>query len=89
MKQNVDQIKSDLGELLKNTWAQRIQEIQTQMSKVELDKRGKMAASADNAQTKAIEKEYKLKMATLQQQLDDQQRQKKKKEDNIQKTMMQ
>ena len=27
VKQNVDQIKSDLGELLKNTWAQRIQEI--------------------------------------------------------------
>ena len=27
VKQNVDQIKSDLGELLKNTWAQRIHEI--------------------------------------------------------------
>ena len=34
VKQNVDQIKSDLGELLKNTWAQRIQEIQSQMSKM-------------------------------------------------------
>ena len=29
VKQNVDQIKSDLGELLKNTWAQRIAEIQS------------------------------------------------------------
>jgi len=27
VKKNVEQIKSDLGELLKNTWAQRIQEI--------------------------------------------------------------
>lgn len=35
VKQNVDQIKTDLGELLKNTWAQRIQEIQTQMSRME------------------------------------------------------
>ena len=35
VKQNVDQIKADLGELLKNTWAQRIQEIQTQMNRME------------------------------------------------------
>ena len=27
VKQNVDQIKSDLGDLLKNTWANRITEI--------------------------------------------------------------
>ena len=47
------------------------------------------AAPADTAATKAIEKEYKQKMAVLQHQVDDQQRQKKKKEDTIQKTMMQ
>ena len=86
----MDQIKSDLGELLKNTWAQRIQEIQSQMSKMEQDKRKTISAVGDNsAQTKAIEKEYRQKMEVLQQQLNDQQRQKQKKEDNIKKTMMQ
>lgn len=29
VRQNVDQIKSDLGELLKNTWATRVAEIET------------------------------------------------------------
>ena len=67
------QIKSDLGELLKNTWAQRIQEIQSQMSKMEQDKRKTISAvGPDNsAQTKAIEKEYRAKMEVLQQQLND------------------
>ena len=72
VKQNVDQIKSDLGELLKNTWAQRIQEIQTQMGKMEQDKRKTISAAGENsAQTKAIEKEYKQKMEVLQNQLND------------------
>ena len=71
VKQNVDQIKSDLGELLKNTWAQRIQEIQTQMSKMEQDKRKTITAAGENsAQTKAIEKEYKQKMEVLPAQLE-------------------
>lgn len=56
---------------------------------MEQDKRSKVAASQDNAQTKAIEKEYRAKMEHLQQQLLETQRQKKKKEDNIQKTLMQ
>ena len=67
VKQNVEQIKSDLGELLKNTWAQRILEIQTQMSRMEQDKKKAMSASVnDNAQTKAIEREYRQKMEALQ-----------------------
>ena len=66
VKQNVDQIKSDLGELLKNTWAQRIQEIQSQMSNMEKDKKKSIAAAnTDNAATKAIEKEYRGKMEVL------------------------
>ena len=90
VKQNVEQIKSDLGELLKNTWAQRIHEIQAQMSAMEKNKRKNLAAASDdNAATKAIEKEYKQKMEVLQNQMNEQQRQKKKKEDDIQKTMMQ
>ena len=78
-----------MGELLKNTWAQRIHEIQTQMSRMEQDKRGKLANSQGDQQSKAIEKEYKQKMEALQQQLNDQQRQKKKKEDTVQKALMQ
>ena len=53
------------------------------MRSMEQDKRSKVAASQDNAQTKAIEKEYRAKMEHLQQQLLETQRQKKKKEDNI------
>ena len=85
----MEQIKSDLGELLKNTWAQRITEIQTQMSRMEERKQSKLSTTTDNAQTKAIEREHRKQMEVLQQQLNEQQRQKKKKEDGIQKTMMQ
>ena len=46
VKQNVDQIKSDLGELLKNTWASRIEELQGQMSRVEQDKKRNIASAA-------------------------------------------
>lgn len=59
------------------------------MSAMEKQKSKTLAVTSDNAQTKAIEKEYKQKMEVLQQQMSDQQRQKKKKEDVIQKTMMQ
>ena len=92
VQQNVDQIKSDLGELLKNTWASRIQEIQSQMNKMEQDKKKNIAsasAAADNKQIQAIEKDYKKKMDELMQQIKDQEKQKKKKEDTITKTMMQ
>ena len=68
---------------MKNTWAQRIQEIQSQMTAMEKQKSKTLAVTSDNAQTKAIEKEYKQKMEVLQQQMNDQQRQKKKKEDSI------
>ena len=59
------------------------------MSRMEQDKRGKLANSQGDQQSKAIEKEYKQKMEALQQQLNDQQRQKKKKEDTVQKALMQ
>ena len=68
---------------MKNTWAQRIQEIQSQMTAMEKQKSKTLAVTSDNAQTKAIDKEYKQKMEVLQQQMNDQQRQKKKKEDSI------
>ena len=90
VKQNVDQIKSDLSDLLKNTWQSRITEIQTAMSKIEAEKRKSMTEkAADSAAAKAIEREYKTKMDELSKQLQEQQRQKKKKEDSIQKTMAQ
>ena len=57
---------------MKNTWAQRIQEIQSQMSAMEKQKSKTLAVTSDNAQTKAIEKEYKQKMEVLQQQMSDQ-----------------
>lgn len=58
--------------MLKNTWAQRIQEIQSQMGKMEQDKRRNLANSGGDQQiSKAIEKEYKHKMEQLQQQLND------------------
>ena len=70
----MEQIKSDLGELLKNTWAQRITEIQTQMSRMEERKQSKLSTTTDNAQTKAIEREHRKQMEVLQQQLNEQQR---------------
>jgi len=39
----VDQIKNDLGDLLKNTWASRITEIQGAMQKIEQEKRKHMS----------------------------------------------
>ena len=49
VKQNVDQIKSDLGELLKNTWASKIVEIQSEMSKMEQDKKKNIASAASDS----------------------------------------
>jgi hypothetical protein len=38
VRSNVDAIKSDLGQLLKNTWAQRIQEIEQSMLKAKQER---------------------------------------------------
>ena len=59
------------------------------MSKMDKQKRKLVAASTDNAEIKAIEKEHRQKMEALQAQVNEQIRQKKKQEDGLQKKILQ
>ena len=87
-----EHIKSVMGEFLKNTWAQRIQQIEHEKSKAAIEHKKKVIASQgnkDEAQIKALTADYKKKMDELNKQIMDQQRAKQKKEDQIKKTMVQ
>lgn len=86
VKQNADQIKRDLGDILQNTWSTKIASIQASMEQMTNEKQRQVK---DGKQSAALEKEYKAKMDELRGQLGDQQRQKKKKEDALGKTLMQ
>lgn len=72
LKSNGDKIKSVMGEFLKNTWAQRISQIEQEKQKAAIEHKKKVIAvqaSKDEHQIKAIEKEYKAKMDDLNRQI--------------------
>lgn len=71
VKENVDQLKTDLGDLLKDTWALKIDEIKKSMSKVENDRK-KAPQPTDSKVAQQVEREYKTKMDELNRQLDSQ-----------------
>ena len=89
VRSNVDAIKQDLGQLLKNTWAQRISEIEQSMLKAKQERNKNIAASGGSQdKNSAIEKEYVAKMDALNKQLAEQQREKRKKEEGVTKIMV-
>ena len=89
VRTNVDAIKSELGQLLKNTWASRIQEIEQSMIKAKLERNKNIAAAGGSQDhNSTIEKEYVQKMDALNKQLAEQQKEKRKKEESVTKIMV-
>lgn len=89
VRTNVDAIKSELGQLLKNTWASRIQEIEQSMLKAKLERNKNIAAAGGSQDHNiTIEKEYVQKMDALNKQLAEQQKEKRKKEESVTKIMV-
>ena len=89
-----EHIKSVMGDFLKNTWAQKIQQFEHEKSKTTIEHKKKILASqqnnpGDSAEVKKLTAEFKKKMDDLNKQIMDQQRAKQKKEDQIKKTIAQ
>ena len=87
-----EHIKSVMGDFLKNTWAQKIQQIEHEKSKTTIEHKKKVLASQqnnDSAEVKKLTLEHKKKMDELNKQIMEQQRHKQKKEDQIKKTIAQ
>lgn len=88
VKQNVDQMKSDFNELLKNTWASKIADIQKSMLAAEADRK-KLPQPTDSKMAQHQEREFNKKMEDYKVQLDKQHKDKSSKEESIQKLMVQ
>lgn len=71
VRSDVHQMRADIGELLRDTWSHKVDEIKKTIVVVEKErKRGSGTAQSDSKLAQQVEREYKSKMDELNHQLD-------------------
>ena len=68
VRQHYVSMTTDIKDLLKNEWSTMITDLESQKSKAEASRRERLAGASDE-QTKIVEKEHRLKMEELNQQV--------------------